>query len=334
MLITLDQISNFMFENFERVKVSKNGCHYLAKCALCGDSKKSISKRRFNLDYNNGDPIYHCFNCGKSGSFIQLYSLIKSISIDEAKKEFSKFDISTIKKSFKKKKIKELQFAKPNIAYHDYILSDCISLDNKPKGLVEFVYQKALSTFIKERNIHNYKLYIAYKGKYKGRIIIPILDDKGHIIFFQGRAINDNPNKYDNPPVEKGSIILNEFNFDRNKNIIITEGIFDALTIGNQGTTCFGAFINDDFLSLIFKKTDKKIIIALDNDESGIEGTLKILNNSKYSNNLLYFLMPEKYHLNKDINMLDGKIKNIYDFIINNSYSKFEYIINMKLRRK
>jgi len=49
-MLDLQIVSDFVYENFERVSSSKNGTHFLARCLLCGDSKKSKSKRRFNLD--------------------------------------------------------------------------------------------------------------------------------------------------------------------------------------------------------------------------------------------------------------------------------------------
>lgn len=334
MLIPLETVNSFIHEHFENVKVSRNGTHFLARCALCGDSKTSQSKRRFNLDYKDGAPVYQCFNCGKSGSFIHLYALINSISYEEARRVFTKFDSANIRKSFKRKTVRKPIVVKSVVTYHDSVLNDCISVDSEVDGIILPKYQEKLKEFIRNRNTFGYKLYIAYQGKYKGRVIIPICDENNHIIYFQGRTLFDDPKKYDNPPTEKSQILFNSHKFDRNKFIVITEGIFDALTIGDQGTTCFGASISDEFLQKLFEMTNQGIIIALDNDERGLLETNKILLNSKYSKNLRYFLMPDGFRENKDINMLDGKVKNIYDFILNNAYSKFEYSISAKLRRK
>lgn len=333
MLITLEQVSSFVFENFSNVKVSKHGTHFLAKCILCGDSKKRLSKRRFNLDYNNGDPIYHCFNCNRSGNFIQLYAQVKNISFEEARKEFSRFDKDSIKKTFKKKPFQKIKKNPIDVKFYDFILNDCVSVDEKVDGIVKLSYQKALKHFIKERNIYDYKLYIAYQGRYKGRVIIPIIED-GHIIFFQGRTVTNDPKKYDNPPSEKGHIILNKEKFDYDDYIIVTEGIFDALTIGNQGTSCLGASISDDFLENLYKYTSVGIIIALDNDERGIEETQKIIEHSVFSRRLKYFLMPDNFKEYKDINMLEGKVKDVYKFITKNSHNKFQYTVELNLRRK
>ena len=72
---TLEEVNQFMFENFEKVGVSKGGTHFHARCALCGDSKKSKSKKRFHLQFHSEDCIvYNCFNCEQNGNFYKLYS--------------------------------------------------------------------------------------------------------------------------------------------------------------------------------------------------------------------------------------------------------------------
>ena len=91
-MLNLDVVNSFVMEFFSLVTDTKNGTHWHARCPLCGDSKKNIRKKRFHLDYNNGNPIWQCFNCGRSGSFLEIYSELKAISIDDAKNELYGFD--------------------------------------------------------------------------------------------------------------------------------------------------------------------------------------------------------------------------------------------------
>ena len=96
----LQFVTQFMLQHFEQTIVSRGGTHFLARCLLCGDSRKNKYKKRFNLDYNNGVPGYHCFNCGKKGNFIEIYSIVKGISYDDAKEKL-------YKKTWKDKELKE-----------------------------------------------------------------------------------------------------------------------------------------------------------------------------------------------------------------------------------
>ena len=59
-------------------------------------------KKRFHLDYKNGRPVWHCFNCGASGGFISIYCQVKGISPEQAYKEIYKYDSERLKNQLKK----------------------------------------------------------------------------------------------------------------------------------------------------------------------------------------------------------------------------------------
>lgn len=323
-MLSLQVIRDFVYEHFPKVTTSKGGTHFHARCILCGDSKKTPHKKRFHLDWNNGEPGYHCFNCDRSGSFLQLYAQIKCMNIDEAKKELYSYDPERIKKSLTKTNgiIKK----ETKVTHMDYITEDCINVVDPVKGIIEPQYQKLLSEFIDKRKIPNdikHTIYVAVKGRYKGRAIIPVYKD-GHIIYFQGRALVDIEPKYLNPIVEKESVVYNEENFERNLYIIVTEGLLDAFMIGKQGTSCLGASLSEEFYKKVEKMTDRGIIIVLDNDETGKEKLLGLLEET-FANNAKFFIMPHKYKEIKDLNQLvtEYGIEDVYDFVVSNSHNKF-----------
>lgn len=328
-MLDLEFVSNFLYANLDKVSVkpNKNGREFIARCPLCGDSKKSLTKRRFHLKYENENKIvYICFNCHKTGSFIELYSILNGISISEAFKTLKKVKFDSIKQVLKKKKAEKVVSNNPNeIVFQEFsdILKDCLSVNSIPDGIMQSKLLNCLKSFINDRKIDkSYPLYVAYRGYWKNRIIIPIYDNN-NLVYFQGRAIFQSDNKYLNPKSEKKNIILNKNNFSRDKYIVICEGIFDALSIGPQGTICLGASIDDKFIKKVAEYTDVGIIIALDNDKTGKEQLLKTINESIYRNKLKYFIFPNKYNHIKDLNELkieDEKI-NIYDFIVKNSYN-------------
>ena len=335
-MINLDFVSDFMYSHFPFVKASSNGTHFLARCILCGDSKKSSRKRRFNLDWNGGNPIYHCFNCGRSGSFIQLYSEVKGLSISQTKKELYTFNsvtdrlIQTLSDRKRKKIIKEIQFED-----HSYILQDCVQLNAQYKSLIKKAYQDHLKDFYAERMIPEaeYKVFLAYKGDYNNRFIIPVYDEYNNMVYFQARRMNSSMElKYKNPTLEKGYLIFNRQYFKRNKSIIITEGLIDAQMVENyQGTSVLGAEISDKFLAEILKLTDKDVIVAYDNpfiDKQGLKSLLAFMMGahkrpaSKYAKKVKYFLPPKEFFKCKDINNIKiAGVTNIYDFICENSKS-------------
>lgn len=326
-MLSLELVTEFVFEYFLNVSISKNGTHFLTRCTLCGDSKKSLSKKRFNLSYNNGNPIYHCWNCSESGSFLQLYSKLKCIEIEDAKKELFGFDperlIQRLSNKKRTKVLKEIEYEN-----HNWILNDCVTrfstlIDSPDGGLMYSKYVEVVDIFSKNRKLsRDIKLFFAYKGDYKGRIIIPIYDEYNDITYFQARRIpgSDMQPKYKNPTLAKGNIIFNEHKFKSDKDIIVVEGLIDAMTIGDQGTAMLGSSLSDDFLSKLFKLTDLCVIVAFDNDEPGYISLEKFMKESKYSKKVFYFLMPND---SKDINsyMVDYGIDNMDNFISENTYS-------------
>ncbi len=334
-MVDFEFVQGFLAENLQNVTFRNT--EFNARCPICNDSQKNPRKKRFYLKYSpeNGG-VYNCFNCGKSGNFIDLYSRIKGIPSNQAFKEVNNYTFSNLKESLKKKKEpKKKEESVPNLTEFTKLKRDWVSLEDRQEGMIISNYKYVLRKFIQERNLpKSYPFYIGYKGEYKNRIIIPILGQYGEVIYFQGRATNsDMKPKYLNPSLsDKKTIIMNLHKFDPYKYIVVTEGPLDAILVGNQGTCVFGSTITDDFLEILMRKTNKGIIIALDNDSTGIRETLKIINKSKYSKKLFYFLMPVKNI--KDINQLviNYNIENIYSYIVGNSFPYLEFVAKVKFR--
>lgn len=328
-MIDLSTVSNFAFENLEQVTVQNNGTHFWARCPVCGDSKINTTKKRFHLDYNNGNPGWHCFNCNESGSFIRIYCHVLGISPEEAAKQL--FSFQSIKSRLKKPtKIPKIEPTKENF---NWILKDCAGEDLVVDSILYEKWLETLVAFRKKRIIpDSIKLYYAYKGKYKGRIIIPIMEGDD-IIYFQGRRMpgSSMTPKYKNPVAEKSLIIHNEKNFNRDKFIVVTEGLIDCAMIGYQGTAMLGVEAADNFIKKLRKLTDKKVIIAFDNDEAGINALKKFMVENKFRYLVDYFLMPTEYQDAKDINILrvEYKIGDLYNFVVENRISYGDYIIQL-----
>lgn len=331
-MIDLMVVSQFMYENFERVSVTKGGTHFLCRCPLCGDSKISIFKRRFNLNWNNGEPIFHCFNCDESGSFTNLYARIKGIDTKEAWMEINKYNkdntIKKIKKDKHKKKKKEIKIEEK----FNWILKDCIGLNYKTDSISGKKYIKILNDFYEERKISKkYKLFIAKDGRYKNRIIIPIFDKNNNIVYFQARRIprTKRDPKYLNPESPKELIVLHEHLFTPNLPIVITEGIIDAYTLGYQATTCIGKYITDNFIERLLKYS-KDLIVCLDNDIEAYKSLKKFMKENSYARYVKYFLYPSNFEHYKDINNIrqDG-VNNIFDIIIKNTVDYSAAVTNL-----
>jgi DNA primase len=157
------------------------------------------------------------------------------------------------------------------------------------------------------------------------------------LIYFQGRAVNESIKpKYLNPDTDKQLVIYNDGNFERDKYIIVSEGLLDAFMVPKQGTTCLGSSITDFFIKTLLKKTDKGVILAFDNDKPGIQSMLNFMKSNKYSNTVHYFLFPDKYSVDTDLNTLvaEHKIDDVYQLVTDNSFSRVSAETKLRLRRK
>lgn len=331
-------VENFLYSNCEKVK--RNGDGYVLRCPICGDSKKSLNKRRCHVDYyaKFDEWIYKCYNGGcpnNSGNIQSLFSHVMAVSWKEANDELTekKYDSEKIKAKLDNKPVYIDEIDQQGTL--DLDLNDCLCLNQKPSGRIQERYHNYLKKFYISRWIPTrYNIMVAHSGKYKNRFIIPVYEDD-EMIYFQGRAMNnDIEPKYFNPYVIKENIVLNRKSFDLEKYIIVTEGLIDAYMVEyNQGTSCLGASVSDEFLEKIIPLSKKGIIIALDNpktDESGYSNYRKIIEESKYARILNYFYMP--YIEYKDLNDLriNNKDIHIYNFIVEKSISHFKASIILK----
>jgi hypothetical protein len=337
-MIDLQTVTQFVLANFQQVTIKNNGQHFLCRCPLCGDSRKNIYKKRFNLNWNFGVPGYHCFNCGKQGNFIELFSVIKGVSYDDAKKELFKYDKDNIKNRLESKKV--IEEKKETITENfNSILEHSYGLNSIGDGILFNKYMEVLRNFYIDRKIpKEYKIYIAYDGKYKNRIIIPIFDEDKNVIYFQARRIpgsNIEP-KYDNPISPKEQCVLNKFRFDKEHSIAVTEGLIDAFMIGKQGTSCLGKEVSENLLLELFKYTNKDVIVVLDNDSEAYKSLSRFMNKNKYAKKLKYFLYPSKFNDFKDINTIVTNYKekiDVYKMIIDNSVNYSTALIKLKLMK-
>lgn len=119
---------------------------------------------------------------------------------------------------------------------------------------------------VTEQDILHWKIGCCMSGDYNNRVIIPSFDEDGYVNYFVARTFNGSWRKYLNPPASK-DIIFNELYLDFDKDLVIVEGIFDAIIAGPNSVPILGSTLREN--SKLFQqivKNDTPVYIGLDVD--------------------------------------------------------------------
>ena len=120
---------------------------------------------------------------------------------------------------------------------------------------------------IGKSEILDWKIGYCPSGEYAGRIVIPSFDAEGYVNYFIARSYDGAYYRYKNPQASK-DIVFNELYLDWDSDVIIVEGVFDAIVAGNAvpllgstlnpGTNLFGRLVSKS----------PTVYLALDSDVS------------------------------------------------------------------
>jgi len=280
--------------------------HY---CPFCHHAKMKM-----NVNVETGK--FHCWVCDAKGT--RIYSLLKQLNVEGNVLH----------------KITE-------IYGNDYIT---IASDNEPKIElrlpVEFVsltkidnsfnpiYKRAMF-YLKKRGITpediiKYNIGYCKTGLYAGRLIIPSYDEHGTLNYFIARTVFDNEDyKYKNPPVSKDIVALgNQINW--NSDVVISEGIFDAMAIKRNVIPIFGKYLSKQLQEKIIMENPPNIIVCLDND--AIDGSIKIIEFLlKHNINVKFVNLP------KNSDPSEVGFSNITKLIRDAKHIDFSSLISLKI---
>jgi len=246
----------------EKLNILKDilGSHYLSGnehlffCPKCKHHKKKLS---VNLIKDK----FKCWVCDFAGPASRLvkrfgtYSQLKKWNELCGIVEIENFDLIFNHKE------EEVEEQKIDLPEH------FVSLCNKDYGLSSIDARRYLSERgITKKDILKWKIGYCNIGPYEKRIVVPSFDLNGKANYFIARTYAKNKNKkYMNPNVSK-DIIFNELYIDWSKDVVLVEGVFDAIKAENA-IPLLGSTLRED--SKLFKqivRNDPVLYIALDPD--------------------------------------------------------------------
>ena len=348
------------------LKLTKKGKNYVAVCPFHDDHSPSLVVSKERQIFN----CFTCRTGGNVFSFVMKYENVdffealqivaNKIGYKLSSTNFNNFE------SKNKKEYEIMEIAKKyylNNIFTDLGTSARKYLENRGINndiIREFNLGLALKSknelykLLAKKNINNEILdnlgLVYINGTdvfdfFNNRIIIPIEDLKGNVVGFSGRIFNGEKetSKYINTKetviFKKGQILFNYHNAKNairdEKCVIIVEGNMDAITLSSSGiknvVALMGVALSKEQIDVL-KKLKVPVILMLDNDQAGLNSTLKngeMLKNADIDVKVVRLTGekdPDEYIRANGVDALKDNIKHAINFVD----FKLEYLKNDK----
>lgn len=295
----------------KHVILKKSGGNYWGLCPFHNEKTPSFS-------VNPSKQIYKCFGCGEGGDALSFLMKINNQSFGEVIKEQAEFFgiplPSNMQKAQEARGIKQ-QVLEAMKAASDFYMRNLL-LDKTSNG-----YQYIKNRGFDDSVINRYKLGLApnsyealvnalkkdfsmdilekaglvikressngYIDRFKNRLMISIFDEKGNIVAFGARAIEDGQtpkylNSSETIAYNKSHILYGLYHakeaIKKDDAVIIMEGYFDVISAQTNGVeNCVGACgtaLTDSHVKLISRfSPSRRIYLAFDTDSAGQKAT-------------------------------------------------------------
>ena len=308
----------------QTVSLQRKGSTLLGLCPFHNEKTPS-----FNVVPAKG--IYHCFGCGAGGDAFQFLMQTQGLSFHEAVRELGvRVGVAVEERQFTpderaKMKARTDLFEICDLAAQHFEAVLRTRPEGEPariylrkRGITEETWQRYrlgyapptwsdLVDHLSRQGVTADLVVAAGLGKaregrdgaydlFRGRVIIPIQDDRGRIVAFGGRHLEDMPGgprgdappKYVNSPetaIYQKSKTLYALSharpaMQRKGRAIVVEGYFDVLSLHQAGfnetiATC-GTALTEDHLRVLRPLTTS-VVALFDSDEAGVRAALKSL---------------------------------------------------------
>lgn len=257
----------------DNLKYTGNGKEVHFNCVVCGESR-----HRMFVNLSSGK--VHCHNCGYSSNIIGLIQWVEGVSWTRANEIFKDVKGTLILPESVTRELTQNVFKgerrdlqkRPIPLPEEYSLLNPEHTNISTKKALRYLTHTRKIT---KNQIVSHKFGYCSSGEYKGRVIIPITEN-GELRFWVARAVSSEAKmKEKSPSNEEYQISKSEviFNIDRAAkkyhSIVISEGIFDALSWGDIGVSLLGKTLYQEQLNILLDYRNlltEPIYIAIDYD--------------------------------------------------------------------
>jgi hypothetical protein len=259
---------------FKRKQTSGGWLSFDAPCCEYNGESKDTRQRGGIILQANGGFTYHCFNCGFKTSWQpgrQLYPKTKKflgwINVPNSKINELALDALKLLESVEAGTFKFADFVEKAMPLESVPLMEAVPEYPEAVACLEYIINRGLD--LPDCNWH----YSPLPG-YKDRLIIPFYH-RSQLVGYTARKVVPGSPKYLSES-QSGYV----FNMDqqdyKNKVVIVTEGPFDALSIGGVGILT--NLPNEQQIATI-NSLGKTVIVAPDRDYPGMDLVKTAMNN-------------------------------------------------------
>lgn len=265
--------------------------------------------------------FFYCFGCHAGGDVFQFVQKIENISFPEAVEklaqriglEIPKTDLSPAEREREEERQRLYEICDLAASYFHNCLTKtrmgAAGIDYfKKRGLsaqtiVDFklgfappqwdrLYRDFRERGYREKDLIKSGLCLTKNGKtydrFRGRCIFPIRDDKGRVVAFGGRIIEEGEPKYLNSPespiFHKGDLLFAmeraRKEIRKTKQAVLVEGYMDVVGVHNLGVTNVVASLGTAFTqrqAQLLRRICDVAIVAYDMDRAGREATRRAI---------------------------------------------------------
>lgn len=233
-----------------------SGGETLFYCPKCRHHKKKLS---VNLEKNK----FKCWICDYRGNNIRRLIRRHGSFLDQ--QEWAKYDdtveIASFEDVFSMEQEIEEEFEQVINLPEEFKTLCTRNLSLAAKPILRFLYDRGVT----RADILKWKMGYCASGEYKGRVIVPSFNDEGEINYFIARTYENDWMKYKNPPASR-DIVFNELYVDFEDDLVIVEGVFDAIVAGNSVPILGSSLKESSKLLRKVVENDTPVYIALDPD--------------------------------------------------------------------
>jgi DNA primase len=216
---------------------------------------------------NTRKNIFHCFACGVKGNVLDFVCQKEKVSIREAGLSLQDWFLKE----------------KPPVSPQESLNPPLTFQLKKLKKDHPYLKERGL----KKETIEEFGLGYCQRGLMKGRIVIPIYDERGQLVAYAGRypasQVPQGESKYLFPPNFKKNLLLYNLqrakDFSQEEGLILVEGFFEVFDLWQKGVknvvSLMGISLSPEQEKLLLSHC-QKVTLMLDDDQAGRKATKEI----------------------------------------------------------